>query len=128
MHRSFICCFYNSLKNLIFLKKWFILSILFIVTFTAQSYVGRWGGLLNNCKTDCSIISNEKLRCISKCNGASEEYTVLASTLVWDGDSTGATFGTFDGINKIQWSNGSTWTKQGGIDIDIYFILIILVL
>ena len=106
------------IKHLFFLEKLSILSILFKVTFTAHSYVGRWERSLDKCKTDCSISSYEKLKCIFKCNGGSSEYTVLASTVVWDDDSTGTTFGTFDGVNKIQWSTGSTWTKQGGIYID----------
>ena len=109
--------FFN-IFNLICLKKGYVLSISFIVTFTAQSYVGRWERAQDKCKSDCTISSNENIRCIVKCNGVSKwssKYTVLASTIVWDGDSTGAIFGTFDGVNKIEWSTGSTWTKQGGI-------------
>ena len=122
MHCSFICCFSIFFKNLICLKKGYVLSISFIVTFTAQSYVGRWERSQDKCKTDCTISSNENIRCIVKCNGVSKwssNFTVLASTIVWDGDSTGAIFGTFDGVNKIEWTCTDTWidtwTKQGGI-------------
>ena len=115
IHLLFFYQFFNS----IFLKKGYVLYISFIVTFTAQSYVGRWEKLSDKCKRDCTISSNENIRCISKCNGDSSEFTVLASTIVWDGDSTGAIFGTFDGVNKIEWYNNitkiGTWTKQGGI-------------
>ena len=118
----YLLFFISVEKNLICLKKGYVLSISFIVTFTAQSYVGRWERAQDKCKSDCTISSNENIRCIVKCNGVSKwssNYTVLASTVVWDGDSTGAIFGTFDGVNKIEWYNNitkiGTWTKQGGI-------------